>query len=281
MSRMSPTEPLYFVHISDTHFGPTVAYSRHGHVPYPCAKMLVSRINELPTKPDFVVHTGDVVTDPDDRAYALAASVFAELEMPIYYVNGNHDRAVDIQKYLPMGPRQSLSATPELLTYQFEVKGYQFLVVDGRGPDEIDPHGLVSDEQLAIVRQLAKPEGPPLTLFVHYPTHPLNSIWMDAYMLLINGQAFHEALLPARERLRGVFSGHVHQNMQTVRDGILYTAVASTFSQFTAWPNDVVTGLDPDHPPAFNFVHLLPDQTIIHQHLFPRPKGGMVDDNNQ
>ncbi|MCP4425388.1 MAG: hypothetical protein GY803_12910 [Chloroflexi bacterium] len=263
-------EIVYFAIISDTHIGPTVDYGRHGHTSLPNSKKLVEIINNLPVKPDFVVHTGDIVTDPDPAAYQLAASVLSQIEAPVYYVNGNHDTARDIHIYLPMGPKENVSDDLDTLSYTFDVKGYRFLVLDARGPDEIDPHGLLSEAQLELVRREATPEGPPLTVFIHFPVLPLNSIWMDAYMLVINGEELHQALLPARDRLRGVFHGHVHQNMQTMRDGILYAATASAFSQFTAWPNTAVTGFDPDHPPAYNFVHLMPEQTIIHQHTFPR-----------
>jgi hypothetical protein len=59
--------------------------------------------------------------------------------------------------------------------------------------------------------------------------------------------------------------------MQTVREGIVYTAVPSTYSQFTAWPTDFHANHDPDYPPAFNVVQLLPEQTIVHQQVFGRP----------
>ena len=267
-----PTEPLYFVHISDSHIGPTAEYSRNGFRSQPCVEEAVAQINALPTAPDFVIHTGDVVTDPDEDSYRRAAAIFSKLNVPIYYVTGNHDRAADIQRFMSTGPRQTLSGDADVLSYAFEVKGYRFLVLDGRGPDEINPHGVMSEEQLLLLRQEATAVGPPLTVFLHFPVLRMNSIWMDAYMLVINGAQLHEALLPARERLRGVFYGHVHQSMQTMRDGILYTAVPSLFSQFTAWPNDANVGEDPNALPGFNFVHLLPDQTIIHQHTFPRPE---------
>ncbi len=264
-------ENVYFVHISDTHFGPTKAYGRHNQPSYPHAAKLVETINQLPVRPDFVVHTGDVTTHPAEAAYVLAAEVFAALNVPVYYVTGNHDLSLLMRKYLPMGPLTWLLDEEITLCYRFEVKGYRFLVLDGRGPDEIDPHGILSDDQLALVRQEAAATGPPLTLFVHYPVLPLHSPWMDENMLLLNGEALHQALLPARDRLRGVFHGHVHQSMQTVRDGIIYTAVPSTFFQFTAWPTDITTGYDPDYLPGYNFVQLLPQQTIVHQHTFVRP----------
>jgi len=262
---------VYFVHISDTHFGPTKEYGRFGHVSYPCAVWLVEEINNLPVTPDFVIHTGDVTTDPTPEAYALAAEVFQALHVPVYYAVGNHDTARDIRRYLTLGPHEPLSADPDVLSYAFEVKGYRFVVLDARGPDEIDPHGILSPQQLAIARQEATPHGPPLTIFMHYPILRMNSPWMDANMLVLNGMELHEALLPARERLRGVFYGHVHQSMQTTRDGIAYTAVPSAFSQFTAWPTDVETGFDTHYPPGYNFVQLWPEQTIVHQHVFVRP----------
>ena len=69
-------DPVYFVHISDTHIGPTAEYSRHGHYPLPCARKLVEIINTMPVQPDFIVHTGDVVADPDSVSWMLAAEAF-------------------------------------------------------------------------------------------------------------------------------------------------------------------------------------------------------------
>ncbi len=264
-------DTVYFAHISDTHFGPTTGYNLHGHNPYACARRLVEVINDLPTRPHFVFHTGDVVSDPDPGSFQLAAETLAGLQAPIYYANGNHDMAGDIRRYLPMGPKQDAD-DPNRLSYTFEVNGYQFLVLDAKGPVEIDPQGRLSDSQLELVARETQADGPPLVVFVHFPVLPLNSPWMDDQMLIQNGEALHRLLLPARDRLRAVFSGHVHQHMQTVRDGILYVSVASAFSQFAAWPGAVTTQYDFQHDPGYGFVHLLPQQTIIHQHTFPRPE---------
>ncbi len=263
-------ESLYFAHITDTHIGPTADYQRHGFQPLACAQRLVDVLNDLPTRPDFVIHTGDVATHPSDAAYALAAEVFARLTIPIYYVNGNHDTAADIRHWLPMGPKTEIGAA-DSLAYTFEMKGYRCVALDGRGPDVIDPHGLLSRSQLAWLRQEVQADGPPLALFIHYPALPLNAPWMDNNMLLINGAEMHRALLPARARLRGVFYGHVHQPMTTWRDGILYSCAPSAFAQFNAWPADGQVRMDPQYPPGYSFVHLLPEQTIIHHHTFERP----------
>ncbi|MBP6468951.1 MAG: metallophosphoesterase [Chloroflexi bacterium] len=263
---------VYFVHISDTHIGPTaVSPDHHGVFPWPCANRLVDIINRLPVQPDFVIHTGDVAYDADPAAYELAAATFSRLQVPIYYVNGNHDGVGLIKDCLPMGPKTDLSHDPGTLSYAFEVRGERFVVLDTRGPDDIDPQGLLSEPQLAVARAEAQPDGPPLTIFTHHPIWPLNSEWMDANMLVRNGRLLHDILLPARCRLRGVFHGHVHQPMQTVREGILYSSVASAYTQFAAWPGDVNVSHAFEDDPGYAFVHLLPGQTIVHQHTFPRP----------
>lgn len=264
-------ENLYFVHISDTHIGATPDFKRHGHASLPCAMRVVNIINQMPQRPDFVIHTGDVVADPQPAAFKIAAETFSRLEVPIYFVNGNHDTAAGIRHYLPMGVHETAGEDPDRLSYTFDVKGYRFLVLDARGPDEIDPHGLLAVSQLELAAQEAQSEGPPLCVFIHYPVLPLNSIWMDENMLILNGEALHRALLPARSRLRGVFHGHVHQPMQSIRDGIQYFCAASVFAQFAAWPSDIVTRYDPEHDPGYSFVHLMPNQTIVHEHTFPRP----------
>lgn len=265
-----PDEAVTFVHVSDTHIGPTRAYTRDRHASWPCADRLVDLVNQLPITPDFVIHTGDVVAYPAHDAYDLAATTFARWQMPVYYVTGNHDLARHIHRHLTIGPRDDVTPDPNVLSYTFQCKGFRFLVLDARGPDSIDPHGVLSEDQLALVQREAQPYGPPLTVFLHFPVWPLNSPWMDANMLLLNADALHAALLPARDRLRGVFHGHTHQSMQIVRDGIIYTSVASTFAQFTAWPTDQSAAFDPDYPPGFNLVTLLPDQTLVRQHTFPR-----------
>lgn len=262
------SETVYFAQISDTHFGPGADYERHGYRPLPHAECLIDILNNLPQRPDFVIHTGDVVTDPDPIAYRIAAETFSKLQIPIYYTVGNHDTARDIRKYMVMGPKEELSDDLDLLSYAFSVRGERFLVLDARAPDNMDPLGLLSPAQLSIARRELTAAGPPLTVFIHYPLFPLNSDWMDRHMPIVNGYDLHELLLNARDRLRGVFHGHIHQHMQTLRDGISYTAVASTFANFRAWPDDSYVQSVAD-PPGYNFVHLLPRQTIIHQHSFP------------
>ena len=262
--------PVTFIHITDTHIGPTAEYSRHGFASEPALVRMCRHINEFPVRPDFIVHTGDMVTDPDPRSYARAARLLSDLSVPVYYVNGNHDAAHYVHEHLGTGPRNDWQPGTDRLAYEFEVRGETFVVLDGRGPDSIDPHGVLPPEQLERVQEICSLDGPPLTFFIHFPLFPLNSPWFDRNTLLINGAALHEAFLPARDRIRGVFYGHIHQSMQVVRDGITYTSAPSTFAQFRALPVEEQSLENPSYPPGFNLVQCMPGYTIVQQHVVPR-----------
>jgi 3',5'-cyclic AMP phosphodiesterase CpdA len=258
---------VHFVHISDTHIGPTADYALHGAQTLPPLERVVARINALPVKPDFVIHTGDVAAQPDPAAYLLTGSAMDRLSAPVYYVTGNHDRSRDIRAFLRMGPRVDMIEGEEVLAYRFGLRGHRMIVLDARGPDSIDPHGLLPEAQLQILRREAEEGDLPLTVFLHFPPVTLGSPWLDEGMLLLNGEDLHRVLVSARDRLRGVFFGHVHRGMHALRDGVLYSSVGSTFCQFTVWPSDERPGFEAGGPAHFNFVTLTPDGCIVKEHI--------------
>lgn len=257
---------VHFVHISDTHIGPTPDFTLYGVRTLPALERVVDRINALPVRPDFVVHTGDVAAKPDPEAYRLTASVMGRLSAPVYYVTGNHDRSQDLRALLPMGPKVDLVEGEDALAYRFDLGGHRIVVLDGRGPDAIDPHGLLPESQLEALRRELSAGIAPVTVFVHFPPVALHSPWLDRDMLLLNGPDLHRVLVEGRERIRGVFFGHAHRGMQVFRDGVLYSSVGSPFCQFTAWPGDEKPGMEAGGPGCFNFVTLTPGGCLVKEH---------------
>ena len=137
-------QTVRFIHISDTHLGPDKDFELYGVNTYRAATALVEAINAVPAEASFVVHTGDVAARPDDRAYTLAVEVLSRLALPVYYVNGNHDRASMIRSLLPPEIRSLVPATMDRVSYRFEAGQHVFLVLDACGPAEIDPHGILA-----------------------------------------------------------------------------------------------------------------------------------------
>lgn len=253
-----------FVHISDTHISPDPDYGRH-ETPYSAragVEALVQALDALPFTPDFILHTGDVAYDPDPAAYAAAQALLGGLRPPVYYMPGNHDDPAALQTIL-LG---SAPRSPFFYTVEFDE--LLLACLDSTGPAE-PPRGSVSPEQLEWLEALcASPDDRPILVAVHHNGLPVNVPWLDKYMGLTNGEDLHRALLPGRQRVRGVFFGHVHQDLDIVRDGILYASVCSSWVQFHAWPGQADTLRDAGAQPGFSVVTVTREQTYIRRCRF-------------
>lgn len=222
---------LTFIHISDTHIhrdptytGPFVPFGAHEGV-----DALIRAINALPYPVDFVLHTGDIMTDPEAaEEYLIAIEMLRKIRYPVYYIPGNHDRPQHVRRMLMQHDTAALSSD-----YEFEVKGVQFVCLDSSKQDE--HYGYLTPQQLAWLDAICKTDDPrPLVVALHHHPLPLSVPWLDP-IVLRNGEDMHQTLLQARQRLRGVFYGHIHEHIVTVRDNISYYSVPSAWFQTQSW----------------------------------------------
>lgn len=255
---------LHFVHISDTHIShdPSYQQAELQRSPLPTAEALVEKLNNLPFEPAFVLHTGDVVYNPDEEAYEYAREILGRIRWPVHYVPGNHDSAEMLQRVFLQ--RSEIQPTWH---YSFEVNGVQVIGLDSTGPAE-PPSGTISEEQLSWLRGITESgDSHPLVIGVHHNTLAVGTPWLDSFARMANGNELHDALLPARHRIRGVFFGHIHQNTQTLRDGILYSSALSSWYQLMAWPGQTDPSVDTAAQPGFSVVTITADQTYIRHHV--------------
>lgn len=262
------SDPLFnFVHISDTHIHPSTDYIRSyaDYTPKVGAEALIQAINALPVAPDFVLHTGDVAYDPDPEAYSTVREMLSQIQCPIHYLAGNHDEATALQQSV-MGRSEADTLNP--LHWDFEHKGVQFVGVDSNGPAE-PPAGFVIEAQLEWLDSICSSgDDRPLVIATHHNPVQGGIPWLDDWMGIQNADALHQIILKAKHRLLGVFFGHIHQNVHVIRDGVLYTAAASSWCQFLAYPGMTHTTGDPGSRPGFSFVSVFPDQLFIRRYWF-------------
>jgi predicted MPP superfamily phosphohydrolase len=79
------TKTIQAVHLTDTHFGHTRGLAE--------AKKIVRMINDI--DPDVIFFTGDMF-DSRRALHEDIFAVFAELEAPVYFIEGNHDVHVNV-----------------------------------------------------------------------------------------------------------------------------------------------------------------------------------------
>lgn len=263
---------LRFVHISDTHISADPHYNDYDapHTPLIGAQALVHQLNHLPFAPDFVLHTGDVAYDKDEQSYQAARDILSAINAPVYYLAGNHDDPAALQRTM-----LGAEVGQDPFEYEFEVNGVQIVTVDSNRPAE-PPRGKVSADQLVRLERIARADDDrPLVVATHHNALPVGTVWWDEYMRLENGADFHRALLPARDRLRGVFFGHVHQNTDTLRDGILYVSTTSSWTQIFNYPGQIETENERAALPGFSVVTITRDQTYIRRHRYVVDAGSL------
>lgn len=264
---------MEFIHISDTHFGPDEDLMIRGANVCDRSRLLVEEINSLPFVPEFVIHTGDVVNDPDQAAYDLAVEVMGGLRIPVYYTTGNHDEVDMMEKALVFGPRKDLLPDAEdCLCYQLMgglEETAEMFVMDGKVPPAEGPHGFFGEDQIEAV--LSAISGTlPVAVFTHYPLTPIGSEWIDEHLLVTNGEAFQDQLVAkAGDKLRGVFSGHLHRGLQIFRGGVLQSGVSSPACEFTAGPDDQSCDFLAGGPIPFHHVTMTADATMVKAYSIP------------
>ena len=198
----APTAPgatgFLMFQITDTHWGykgpanpdPAAAFERS-----------VAEIAGWPSRPELVVHTGDVThltSDAGERKARLesAKALLGKLGCELLVIPGEHDAAADRGAAFQsvFGPTHQAR----------ELRGVHMIALDNAS----DPKGGLGDDQLAwLDREVAKvPADRPLLVFTHRPLFALAQPW-DWFT-----QDGDRALaILDRHPSTTVFYGHIHQ----------------------------------------------------------------------
>lgn len=170
---------------------------------------------------DLVIITGDITDLNDISSYQAFLKAYQDTnDTPIILTAGNHDNSQVMNSLFDA----------ELLSSQVILGNWLLLILDSsvEGKD----HGFITHEELVYLKsQMTKfPEHHAL-IFLHHHLLPVNSAWLDQY-ILENTEALFQAITPYKERIHGIFHGHIHQpSFHTFNDIDIY-GTPSTSSQY-------------------------------------------------
>lgn len=261
------SEYLRFIHITDTHIGPTPEYTLDDHNTLQKYQALVRHLNEdLPFKPEFIFHTGDIAYDPDPAAYEIIQEEAKKLNHQCYYVRGNHDDPDQMRRVLP-----NLPDGEGRINYEFIHRDFHFIVLDTMG--HVQPSGYLEDEQLAWLHSTCeKSPARSLVIIMHHNAVKTGIEWIDRMMILKNHDAFFDTVRSFQSRIRCVLFGHIHRASTSIREGIMCASAVSTTSALHSWPDATHFAPDAMTPGGYNIVTLTHMQTFITSHNFPFPR---------
>jgi predicted phosphodiesterase len=219
-----------FVQISDSHIGFDHAPNKDVVGTY---QQAIARINALPQRPAFVIHTGDHVhlSTPEefDTVKQLTSTIKTDRT---FHVPGEHDVFVDqgklYRRFFGKGSRGTGY-------YSFDYKGVHFLALanvqaseseTGNGPNGL---GKLGTEQIAWVKRDLKAvsSDTPLVVFGHVPLLAVYPKWgwatSDSAQVLTQLKRFSSVT---------VLNGHIHQLLSKHEGNVtMHTANATAFPQ--------------------------------------------------
>lgn len=170
-------------------------------------------------QPAFVVSVGDLIEGYTEKLEELQKewqefdSFVKRLQMPFFYVPGNHDYSNPVMERL----WKEKFAKPY---YHFVYQDVLFLMVNSDDPPKTS-EGHISKEQIDHFRRVleANPRVRWTLIFLHRP------LWASSKVEETGWLEFEKLL---SDRPYTVFAGHVHRYRRFVRNGRIYYQLATT-----------------------------------------------------
>lgn len=248
---------LNLVQFTDQHLFGDPARALRGVVTLPSLRATLEAARGDIADCDAILVTGDLVQD-DPGGYGHFRAEFSRLGKPVLCIPGNHD---DVPAM-----RAALSLPPFQLGGVYDAGNWRTILLDSTIPHETG--GVLNASSMAFLEEaLAGAAGRHALVCLHHHPIPMHSRWLDT-VGLANGPEL-VALLKKSGNVRGVVFGHVHQALDTSREGLRMIATPSTCSQFKPLSDDFAVD---NQPPAWRTLTLHADGNLDTQLRWVEPE---------
>jgi len=210
---------LTFLQISDSHVGfdkpanPNV----NGTLEEAMAK-----VKALPTKPAFMIHTGDITHLSKPKEFDDADRIIGASGLAVHYVPGEHDIIdEEVKLYRERYGKNAKGAG----WYSFDQDGVHFVGLVNVVDLKAGGLGTLGEEQLAWLADdlKGKSDSTPIVVFAHIPLWVVYEQW--GWGTQDGGRALE---LMKRFGSVTVLNGHIHQVMQKVEGNVTFHTARST-----------------------------------------------------
>lgn len=244
---MSNSRVIRLLQITDTHLLGTRDGLMRGVSTFATMQAVRAHAQQRFANPEGVLLTGDLVQDDAD-GYALIRDAFQQSPAPVYCIPGNHD--------LPDAMRAALSMRPFVLDDHVVIDNWLIVLMNSWQANRAG--GRLGSRQIERLDQLLTQHANRHALVcLHHHPIAMHSQWLDQVGLEDTEQ--FQTCLKAHPQVRGVIWGHVHQELDSTRDGIRYMATPATCAQFLPGSDDFA--LD-TRPPGYRTLELGSDGSI-------------------
>jgi len=211
--------PLTFLQISDSHTG----FDRPAN-PNVLGTLeeAINKVKALPTKPAFMIHTGDITHLSKPQEFDDADRIISQARLDVHYVPGEHDIIDEEQKlYRERYGRGAKGAG----WYSFDANGVHFIGLVNVVDLKAGGLGNLGADQLKWLENDVKGRSAstPIVVFAHIPLWVVYPQWgwgtEDGARALELVKRFGSVT---------VLNGHIHQVMQKVEGNVAFHTARST-----------------------------------------------------
>jgi 3',5'-cyclic AMP phosphodiesterase CpdA len=209
-----------FLQISDSHVG----FNKPAN---PDAlgtlKEAIAKVSDLPAKPAFMIHTGDITHLSKPGQFDDAEKVIGEAKLDVHYVPGEHDLIDEDngKAYLDRFGKNTKGGG----WYSFDAGGVHFIGLVNVANLKAGGMGSLGDEQLAWLADdlKGKPTSTPVVVFAHIPLWTISADWGWG-----TEDSARALTLLTRFGSVTMLNGHIHQLMQKVEGNVTFHTARST-----------------------------------------------------
>lgn len=197
---------------------------------------------------DLILATGDLSQDETEASYNRFIDMFEPLEIPVFCLPGNHDLPARLSSVLS---RNNVHSTHQVLASDWQILMLNSVVIGQHG-------GFLKQDELNFLDQCLSVHDDTHTLVcLHHNVLPTNTKWLDT-MTLKNADELFD-VLNQHGNVRGVLTGHIHQEFEEKKNDFPVIASPSTCIQFK--PRSEKFALD-DKTPGYRWLDLKSNGTI-------------------
>src|SRR6187399_1336582 len=210
---------MTFLQISDSHVGFDKPANPNA---LGTLEEAVNKINAMPAKPSFMIHTGDITHLSKVAEFDNAERIISQARLDVHYVPGEHDV---IDEEVKLYRERYGRGTKGAGWYSFDANGVHFVGLVNVHELKGGGLGNLGAEQLEWLENDLKgrSKSTPVVLFAHIPLWTVYPTW---------GWGTDDGAR-ALDYLKGfgsvtVLNGHIHQVMQKVEGNVTFHTARST-----------------------------------------------------
>ena len=210
---------LSFLQISDSHVGFDKPANPNA---LGTLEEAIAKVNALPKKPAFMIHTGDISHLSLEAQFDDADRIISQSRLDVHYVPGEHDFLDPDQKFYR--ERYAKAAKGEGW-YSFDANGVHFIGLVNVVNLKAGGLGFLGPDQLEWLEDDLKGRSAstPIVVFAHIPLWTIYPDWGwgtdDSAQALSYLKRFGSVT---------VLNGHIHQVMQKVEGNVTFHTARST-----------------------------------------------------